>query len=123
MFGAGASRSELRWTELEAQLKESIDDMSLHVVPLQDVCSGTPEQKVDSLKHALSHAKDVTSREDLQRSLRIRLLHAVAHSLNCNKIVLGESCTKMASNFLAAAAKVCARSPRLGVTPACDCST
>lgn len=104
-LGAAAGRAAQGWNGLETKLRES-DDISVHVVPLQAVCSGTEEEKIKCLETTLSLARDATSREDLRRSLRMRLLHTVAQSLNCNKILLGESCSKLASQFLAAASKV-----------------
>eukprot|EP00892_Ulva_mutabilis_P011044 jgi/Ulvmu1/8311/UM042_0017.1 len=103
--GASASRTSQWLSALEPQLRASLDIMTLHVIPLQDVCSGTPEEKLACLQKTLNTAKDATSREDLRKSLRMRLLQSVAQTLQCNKILVGESCTKLASNFIAAAAK------------------
>jgi hypothetical protein len=106
-IGQNLSRS-LRASQIAAALNSIAGPHTVHIVPLQDVL-GTAEKPGDTLerlKKLLGSVLDQTARQDLQASLRLHLLRSTADKLGCNKLLVGDSSTKLAASFISASAKV-----------------
>lgn len=99
-----------RAQQIQATMTAALAPHSVTVVLIEQVFGpdGTPAERRAQLHALLDSVTDVTQREDLVRTLRIALLRMVAAARGCNKLLLGDSATGIASRFLAAAAKVCA---------------
>jgi hypothetical protein len=88
------------------QTKFSPDSMT-HA-RLEDVfdVEGHTATRAGRLRQLLTSISDTTLRQDMLALLRLELLHSLARQQGCNKLVVGECATRLAGNFIAAAAKV-----------------
>lgn len=96
-------------TQLRASLEAAGCAHPLHVVPLEDVYgdeSDTAVERCARLQALLALLPDATMRQDLVAHLRQCALALAARRLECNKTILGDSASTLATAFVAAAAKV-----------------
>jgi hypothetical protein len=81
---------------------------SVTCVNLEDVFGPGCTARVNQgkLQTLLASILDCTRKQDFLAILRLELLRLVAERLGCNKLLLGESASRLAANFIGAAAKV-----------------
>lgn len=67
----------------------------------------SPDAKLYDLQKMLASSTDDTSRQDVVRALRQRVLLAQAKELECNKLLLADNSTGLAARFVSMTAQVC----------------
>lgn len=94
--------------QIVSHLRERHGNDRVASVRIEDVFADIREAsaRVDALQSVLSSIQDGTSKQDLFAQLKQQLLQQAASERGCNKILMGESASQLAANFLAALAKV-----------------